>query len=140
MDYKDMNAIGIVRLMLTDGVITVEQAANYFPEFKQKPVWNEKDEKMLNHIIGLLEGLPNLQKWLNSVKDRIQQQTNNEVKPKFHEGDWIIHQGTKNIYQVIARIDNQYQLKYGDNYTMQNCADVDRCAKLWDITKEETND
>ena len=59
-----------------------------------------------------------------------------KVEPKFHEGDWIIHQGTENIYQVVAVIDNQYQLKYGDNYTIQNCADVDRCARLWNIAKD----
>ena len=58
------------------------------------------------------------------------------VEPKFHEGDQIIHQGTENIYKVVARIDNQYQLKYGDNYTVQKCADVNRCARLWDATKD----
>ena len=57
-------------------------------------------------------------------------------KPKFHKGEWIVHQGTDNVYQVVAVIDNQYQLKYGDNYTVQKCADVDRCARLWDITKD----
>lgn len=62
--------------------------------------------------------------------------SSNKVEPKFHEGKWIIHQGTENIYQVVARIGNQYQLKYGDNYTIQKCADVDRCARLWDITKD----
>lgn len=59
-----------------------------------------------------------------------------KVEPKFHEGDWIIHQGTENIYQVVAIIDNQYQLKYGDNYTVQKCDNVDRCARLWDVTKD----
>ena len=59
-----------------------------------------------------------------------------KVEPKFHEGDWIVHQGTENIYQVVCCIDNYYQLKYGDNYTIQNCVDVDRCARLWDITKD----
>ena len=59
-----------------------------------------------------------------------------KVEAKFHEGDWIIHHGTENIYQVVAIIDNQYQLKYGDNYTIQNCADVDRCARLYDIVKD----
>lgn len=59
-----------------------------------------------------------------------------KVESKFHEGDWIIHHGTENIYQVVAIIDNQYQLKYGDNYTVQKCADVDRCARLWDVAKD----
>ena len=59
-----------------------------------------------------------------------------KVEPKFHKGDWIIHHGTENIYQVVAIIDNQYQLKYGDNYTVQKCADVDRCARLWDVAKD----
>lgn len=65
-----------------------------------------------------------------------EQKPTDNVEQKFHEGEWIIHQGTENIYQVVARIDNQYQLKYGDNYTIQKCADVDRCARLWDITKD----
>lgn len=39
---------------------------------EQKSTWSEEDEKMLNHIIGLLEGLPNLHNWLKSLKDRIQ--------------------------------------------------------------------
>ena len=48
----------------------------------------------------------------------------------------VIHHGTENVYQVVALIDNQYQLKYGDNYTVQKCDDVDRCTRLWDITKD----
>lgn len=63
-----------------------------------------------------------------------------KVEPKFHEGDWIIHQGTENIYQVVAIIDNQYQLKYGDNYTVQKCADVDRSARLWTIADAKDGD
>ena len=59
-----------------------------------------------------------------------------KVEPKFHKGEWIVHHGTENIYKVIAIVGNQYQLKYGDNYTIQKCADVDRCARLWDITKD----
>ena len=35
MDYKNMKPIGLVRQMLTDGVITLEQAAKYFPELKE---------------------------------------------------------------------------------------------------------
>ena len=65
-----------------------------------------------------------------------EQKPTDNVEPKFHEGEWIIHHGTENIYQVVARIDNQYHLKYGDNYTIQKCADVDRCARLWDIAKD----
>ena len=65
-----------------------------------------------------------------------EQKPADNIEPKFHEGEWIIHHGTENIYQVVSIIDNQYQLKYGDNYTIQNCADVDRCARLWDITKD----
>lgn len=34
--------------------------------------WSEEDEKMLNHIIGLLEGLPNLHNWLKSLKGMAQ--------------------------------------------------------------------
>jgi hypothetical protein len=46
MDYKEMNAIGIVRLMLTDGVITQEVAGKYFPELKEND-----DERIKNVLI-----------------------------------------------------------------------------------------
>lgn len=72
----------------------------------------------------------------NSAKWELVGKLVDKVEPKFHEGDWIIHYGTENIYKVVAIIDNQYQLKYGDNYTVQNCTDVDRCARLWDIAKD----
>lgn len=69
-------------------------------------------------------------------------QLNRVAKPaaKFHKGDWVIHQGTENVYQVVAIIDNQYQLKYGDNYTTQYCEDVDRCARLWTIQDAKDGD
>lgn len=60
----------------------------------------------------------------------------NKVEKKFKPGDWIIHQGTGNVYQVTACIDNQYQLKYGDAYTIQKCDDVDRHARLLDAAKD----
>jgi hypothetical protein len=63
-----------------------------------------------------------------------------KVEPKFHEGDWIVHLGTENIYQVVAIIDNQYQLKYGDNYTVQKCTDVHKNFKLWDISDAKPGD
>ena len=40
--------------------------------------WSEEDEEMLNHIIGLLEGLPNLHNWLKSLKGRVQPQPKQE--------------------------------------------------------------
>ena len=67
---------------------------------------------------------------------RDEQKPVDKSEPKFKVGDWIIHQGTENIYQVVSRIDNQYQLKYGDNYTVQKYSDVDKNARLWDITKD----
>ena len=75
-------------------------------------------------------------KWIAWLKKQGKQKPTNKVEPKFKVGDWVIHYGTENIYKVVAIIDNQYQLKYGDNYTVQNCADVDRCARLWDIAKD----
>lgn len=54
MDYKEMNAIGIVRLMLTDGVITEEIAGKYFPELKES-----EDEKIRESLLEYLHTLPN---------------------------------------------------------------------------------
>ena len=71
---------------------------------------------------------------------KIKQNSTDNVKPKFKIGDWIIHQGTENIYQVVAVIDNQYQLRYGDNYTIQKCDEVDRNARLWNISDAKGGD
>lgn len=92
---------------------------------KQKPV--EPQQDMLSQ-----------EKYAKAVDECIygEQKPADKVEPNFKAGDWVVHHGTENIYQVVAVIDNQYQLKYGDNYTIQNCADVDRCARLWDITKD----
>lgn len=73
---------------------------------------------------------------LSWLKKQGEQKSVDKAEQKFKVGDWIIHQGTENICQVVAHIDNQYQLKHGDNYTVLKCADVDRCARLWDITKD----
>lgn len=70
----------------------------------------------------------------------VEQKPADKIEPKFHKGEWIVHHGTENIYQVVAVIDNQYQLKYGDNYTVQKCADVDRCTRLWTIQNARDGD
>ena len=52
-----------------NALVTRELSTNDCDE--QKTAWSEADEKMLNHIIGLLEGLPILQNWLKELKQRI---------------------------------------------------------------------
>ena len=46
MDYNDMKPIGLVRLMLLDGVITQEQAVKYFPELAES-----EDEKIRKRLV-----------------------------------------------------------------------------------------
>lgn len=82
-------------------------------------------------------------KWSMPVKhiiEVLEKQCEKKIEPKFKVGDWIIHHGTENIYQVVAVIDNQYQLRYGDNYTIQKCDDVDRNARLWNISDAKPGD
>ena len=64
----------------------------------------------------------------------------NKVELMYHKDDWIIHPNTGIIYQVVACIDNQYQLKYGEHHTFQKCADVDRCTRLWTIQDAKDGD
>ena len=85
---------------------------------------------------SIQEHAAKLKEFVAWLEKQGEQKPADKVEPKFHKDDWIMHQGTENIYQVVAVIDNQYQLKYGDNYTIQYCEDVDRCARLWDITKD----
>ena len=118
---------------------TKEEAEKYFPELKET-----EDERMKKAIIAYINhgqhnGISNkdMIAWLEKQGEK---KLTDKVEPKFHEGEWIIHQGTENIYQVVACIDNQYQLKYGDNYTVQKCTDVDRCARLWTIADAKGGD
>ena len=92
------------------------------------------DGEPLIRNISIIKRLDNYR--IKEFEKQGEQKPADNVEPKFHKGDWIIHQGTENIYQVVARIDNQYQLKYGDNYTTQYCEDIDKCTRLWDITKD----
>lgn len=112
-----------------NGVSNKDMIAWLEKQDEQKPYGQRKEcEDCQSNYAGECKGFCQM--------ERDEQKPIDKVESKFHEGEWIIHQGTENIYQVIARIDNQYQLKYGDNYTVQKCADVDRCARLWNITKD----
>lgn len=126
-------------LLLKGGMNLLE---DWFPHLKEGE--DERIRKALIWCVETIEGefgckdaegiaVAELKSWLDKQGE---QKPVDKVEPKFHEGDWIVHHGTENIYQVVAIIDNQYQLKYGDTYTIQKCTDVDRCARLWDITKD----
>lgn len=77
---------------------------------EQKPAWSEEDEKMLNHIIGLLEGLPNLHNWLKSLKDRYTWKPSDEqIKALLYEvyawdEDSINGQNLKSLYQDLKKL------------------------------------
>jgi len=122
---------------------------------EQKPVgWSEEDEHRITDTIYFLETakkhyastveLDACISWLELLKKRLSLKNKlklvmNKVEPKFHEGEWIITKAY-NLYQVTAIIDDKYQLTYGDNYSIQNCADVDRCARLWTIQDAKDGD
>lgn len=119
---------------LSSGVINRNVAAliqHIFPELKES-----ESEKIRKGIIECVKGnMPD-----NDSRKKyiawLEKQGKEYVKQKFHGGESIVHQGTGNIYTVVAVIDDKYQLKYGDNYTIQKCADVDRCARLLDTAED----
>ena len=49
--------------------------AKCFEQGGQKPAWSEEDERRLNIICGLLEDIPSHQKWLRTLKDKVQLQS-----------------------------------------------------------------
>jgi len=112
------------------------------PKFKVKYAGDEYNVFYVKDYVGVtyygIEDEPNHIDYVKAEDCEIiseQKQTDN-VKPKFNEHEWIIHQGTDNVYQVVAIVNNQYQLRYGNNYTTQYCEDVDKCARSWDVTKD----
>ena len=165
MDYKDMNAIGIVRLMLTDGVITEEQASKYFPELKES-----EDEKIRKEIISALN-FANVKgvydkhiAWLEKqgqVKDSAISQHENKtckenedsltsddeniendekVEPKFKQGQWVVDkQGlTHQIERVVENVTTNtfgYDL-VGGGYFNDTVNDV----RLWSIEDAKDGD
>lgn len=118
-----------------------------FPELKEN-----EDERIRKELISFVKDIlacydkPNAERdekyesWIAWLEKQSEQKSANKTQPKFTIGDWIVHHGTENIYEVVAVIDNQYQLKYGDTYTVQKRADVDRCARLWTIYDAKPGD
>ena len=118
---QDVRYENLEELLAADDIYQMAMNDEMVQEAKEKAV-NALSEMCIGKLLG--------------VKKQGEQKLADKVEPKFHRGEWIVHHGTENIYKVIAIVGNQYQLKYGDNYTIQKCADVDRCARLWDITKD----
>lgn len=91
MEYKGMKAEDMVRLMLIDGVITLEQAAKYFPEFAVV----ESEDKWIKQWI-----IDGLKFYANSIEDP--QNLKNAIA-------WIEKQGKqKNLIAEIKRRIEQY--------------------------------
>lgn len=105
------------------------------PELKES-----EGEKIKNQILYAIRQLPickeTKDKCIAWVEAQCEQKPTQKVEPKFKAGDWILHCGTEHTYQVVGIKDNKYQLKCGGNYTEEKCADVERCARMWDITKD----
>lgn len=70
------------------------------------------------------------------IEKQGKQKSAEKVEPKFKAGDWILHCGTEQTYQVVGIKDNKYQLKCNGNYTEEKISDVERCARAWDINKD----
>lgn len=102
MEYKDMQPIGLVRLMLTDGVITQDQAAKYFPELA-----DSKDEKIKKEIIALLkykyELYPkapryrNAPQWISWLEAQGEQQLNGT----FIDADDVREEFMQEVYRIL---------------------------------------
>ena len=117
----------------------------FYYEDNEDATWGtDKWSMPVKHIIEVLERQGEKPQGKSALEAAKEEKVDNRncatVEPKFKVGDWIIHQGTENIYQVVAVIDNQYQLRYGDNYTIQKCDEVDRNARLWNISDAKGGD
>lgn len=111
-----------------DWLMNLYESHRVQPQPKQE--WSERDKEEKVDDANKVEP-----KDYNSIDPHFSK-TTDKIEPKFDIDDWIVHQGTGNVYKIVAIINNKYQLKYGDNYTVQKCIDVDRCSRLWDINKD----
>lgn len=146
MDYKDMNAIGIVRLMLTDGVISQEVAGKYFPELKESDdegirkalMQNLKERFGTKGNMGKGLNMPDVLAWFEK---QCEQKPADKVEPKFKVGD-IITNGEL-IGKVDEIVNNKYHGRFGYNKDLSNhYADIPDIEDwhLWTIQDAKAGD
>ena len=103
-------------------------------ERMRKWIINYLSNRILNS--NILAEKENLIKAIDYLEKQGEQKPSEKIEPKFKAGDWILHCGTENTYQVVGIKDNKYQMKCNGNYTEEKITDVERCARKWDINKD----
>lgn len=147
MDYKDMNAIDLVRQMVADGQISQEVAEKYFPELK-----GSEDEKIKKAIKQMYSFLPNKPEYIGNVawKDIIAWLENQgrqkpfdyesanikqkDFKPKFEVGDFVINDYC--FGKVIKLTDDAYLLDTGQGIPFS----CEHNARVWTIQDAKPGD
>lgn len=74
-----------------------------------------------------------------SIKQGEQKHDNN-VEPKFHEGEWIINNEHNNVAKVLEINNEQYRLDYGDTVGTITIALIDNDYHLWTIQDAKPGD
>lgn len=153
MDYKEKYNHALRKLQealapTEDGCkisgLTRDCLENIFPELKKND-----DTQIKKDIIAFLyskngymtpdEDWDFHNKWLAWLENRGEQKFNDNVKPKFKVGNWIVFNGlTLYIYEIVdgyyKTVDNGYDIHCSYDW------DIDNIARLWTIQDAKDGD
>ena len=120
-------------------IVRVEDLENAFPELKESE--DEKIRKeLLDYCKNRAEKYPNDPKyknigaWIAWLEKQGEQKHADKVKPKFHEGEWVVYEcgGETATLQITRIVEETYV--FSDDSTLE-VVDEDT-LRLWDITKD----
>ena len=128
----------------SNGMILKKWLWNIFPELKES-----EDERIRKELIEFVKSRGGFKQeyidWLEkqgekpqgkSALDEIKEE---EVEPKFHEGDWLVNNETCDYLKVTKVIDNTYKIlnQKGEQFYIQKGVAEDNCHKF---TINDAND
>lgn len=93
---ENVKAIDVVKQMVADGQISQDVAENYFPELKESEgerMWKLIKKYAHSNISDMALNADHitreqLESW---IEKQSKQNLTNKIKPKFHEGEWVVN-------------------------------------------------
>jgi len=117
---ENIKAINVVKQMVADGQISQDVAENYFPELKESEgerMWKLIKKYAHSNISDMALNADHitreqLESWLEKQS---KQNLTNKIKPKFHEGEWVVNR-FGDAWHIDSFDSKNYQVSNEDNY------------------------
>jgi len=117
---ENIKAIDVVKQMVADGQISQDVAENYFPELKESEderMWKLIKKYAHSNISDMVLDYDHitreqLESW---IEKQSKQNLTNKIKPKFHEGEWVVNR-FGDAWHIDSFDSKNYQVSNGDKY------------------------